>query len=207
MAHTFRKIVASAALAALSVGAHASVLTFEDVPLTTGPHFFLANFHGFKFGTNVLATTAWFYTDEVSAFYTPKSPSHYIATDFSLYTGAQFEATQSITSVTAFIFDGAWFTGQDKIRYQLYKSGLLVHTSTDSHSLTDTTPQFVNSGYTGLVDEVVIFGTQGYYALDDFTYNTGTGVPEPTSLALVLLACAVGAGAARHRSTADTAAA
>jgi hypothetical protein len=200
VAQTFRKIVASAALACLSVGAQAAVLTFEDVPLSTGRHFFLADYHGFTFGTNSLATNAWFYTDEVTSFYTPKSPTHFIATDFQLYNGTLFEATQSITSVTDFVFDGAWFTGQDQIRYQLYNNGVLVHTSTDSQLLNDTTPIFVNSGYTGLVDEVVILGTQGFYALDDFTYNTGTGVPEPTSLALVLLAGAVGVGATRRKA-------
>jgi hypothetical protein len=205
--YTFRNILASAALACLSVGAQASVLTFEDVPLSTGRHFFLADYHGFTFGTNNINTNAWFYTDEITPFYTPSSPTHFIATDYQLYTGTTFEATQSITSAVDFIFNGAWFTGQDQIRYQLYNNGSLVHTSADSLALNDSSPIFVNSGYTGLVDEVVILGTQGFYALDDFTYNEGTGVPEPTSLALVLLAGAVGVGATRRRAAAAVTAA
>jgi hypothetical protein len=181
------------------------VLTFEDVPLSTGAHFFVADYHGFKFGTNSSLTTQWFYTDQVSPDYLPQSPSHYIATTpvVGPPTGALFEAAQSITSVTDFVFDGAWFTGLgDNIRYQLYNNGVLVHASTDSQTFSDTAPIFAHSGYTGLVDEVVILGRIGFYALDDFTYNEGTGIPEPTSLALVLLAGAAGVGATRRRAAA-----
>ncbi len=198
------KVMATIAVACFSVGAaQASVLDFEDVFPATGPHFFLADYHGFRFGTNDIATTAWFYTDEVSTFYTPSSPTHFIATDFNLYPSAPtdpIQATQSITSTVAFKFDGAWFTGENAIRYELYSGGVLVHTSADSALLTDTIPLFVGSGYTGLVDEVKVFGRQGFYALDDFTYNTAVSIPEPTSLALVLLAGVAGVGAQRARS-------
>lgn len=198
MNRILRNFVTSAALASATVGAQAAVLTFEDMlPVATGPNFFLADYKGFKFGTNSIATTAWFYTDDVTVFYTPKSPTHYIATDFSLYTGAAFEATQSITSSVDFVFDGAWFSGEGQIYYQLYNNGSLVHTSGVSSALSDLLPIFVSSGFAGLVDELVIFGKQGFYALDDFTYNSR--VPEPTSLALVLLAGVLGVGVSRRR--------
>ena len=189
------------AMACVTSLAQASVLTFEDVPLPTGPHFFLADYHGFTFGTNNISTTAWFYTDEVSVFYAPNSPTHYVATDFQLYNGVPFEASQSITSAVDFLFNGAYFTGTDKIKYELYNNGLLVHTSIASAALSDTVPLFVASGYLGAVDEVKVLGVQGFYAMDDFTYNV-FNVPEPTSLALFGVAALAGLGATRRRSAA-----
>ncbi len=207
MTRNLCKFIASGALALATVGAQAAVLTFEDMlPFPTGEHFFVADYKGFKFGTNSVATNHWFYTDEVTPFYTPKSPTHFIATSGSPlfpFTGAPLEAAQSITSAVDFIFDGAWFSGFGQIQFKLYNNGILVHTSAVSGSLNDSTPIAVNSGYTGLVDELVVLGQQTFFAMDDFTFNTGRNlVPEPTSLALVLLAGAVGVGAARRRSAA-----
>lgn len=177
--------------------AHASVLTFDD--LGAGQAFFLSNYNGFMFGTNDIATTAWFHTDEASTFYKPHSGSVYIATDFSLYTAAPFGPTQPISNTTAFVFNGAWFTGGDPIVYQLYAGNTLVYTSGSSAILTNV-PQFVASGYSGLVNSVVIVGHQGYYALDDFTYNQTTTavVPEPGTVAL-FGAAALAAIVARRR--------
>ena len=202
MAQTFRKVITSAALAFAALGAQAAVLTFEDVPNLTGAHFFTADYNGFKFGDNLPATNHWFYTDEVTTFYTPKSPRHFVATDFQLFSGAAFDVAQSITSTVDFVFDGAWFSGEGQVQYRLFNNGVLVHTSAVSGVLNDSTPIAVDSGYTGLVDEVVVLGKQGFYAMDDYTYNTGKSllVPEPTSLALVLLAGVLGAGATRRRT-------
>lgn len=186
---------AAVALACVAQAGNASVLNFDDLTSTTLPDWFTADYHGFKFGTNNTATTAWFFTDEVSPFYTPTSGKQYISTDFSIHNGGLFEATQSITSATDFVFNGAYFTGGDQVRYQLYNNGVLKHTSADS-ALLDNSPVFVASGYNGLVDEIVILGTQGFYALDDLTYN----VPEPTSLALVLLAGVAGALTVRRKA-------
>lgn len=183
----FRTTLALAAAACLSSTAQADILTFEDLP-SGGPAYFVSDYHGFRFGTNNPQTTAWFYTDENNPFYTPQSPTHFLATDFTLYTGAAFEAAQSITSATDFVFNGAYFSGEGQIRYQLYNNGNLVWTSADSQALLNSPPIFVASGYSGLVDEVVILGKQGYYALDNFTYSEGTQVPEPSALSLVVLA-------------------
>jgi PEP-CTERM motif len=170
------------ALAAVcSVGmAQADVLTFEDRPNAAA--FFLADYQGFTFGTNNIATTAWFSTAEISTFYTPNSGSRYVSTDFQLYTGALWEATQAISSTTPFTFDGAWFSGGDQVRYELYSGNTLVFTSPDSPVLTAVNT-WVPSGHTGLVTSVVIVGRQGFYAMDDFTFNTP--IPEPTTFGMM----------------------
>jgi hypothetical protein len=188
------RAAAAVALACVAQAGNAAVLNFDDLTSTTLPDWFTADYHGFRFGTNNTATTAWFFTDEVSPNYGASSGNQYVSTDFNLYSGAPFEATQGITSAVDFVFNGAYFSGFDQIRYQLYNNGVLVHTSADS-ALLDATPRFVTSGYNGLVDEIVILGTQGLYAMDDFTYN----VPEPTSLALVLLAGVAGALTLRRK--------
>jgi len=199
MKNTFRTALALAAVACMGTTAQASVLTFEDLP-SGGAAFFVADYNGFRFGTNNSQTTAWFYTDEVTPFYTPQSPTHFIATDFTLYTGAPFEAAQSITSAVDFVFNGAYFSGEGQIRYQLYNNGALVYTSGDSVALTDSPAVFFASGYAGLVDEIVILGKQGFYALDNFTYNEPTQVPEPGALSLVMLAGLLGAVATRRKA-------
>jgi hypothetical protein len=177
-------VVAAAALA-IPVGASASVLTFDDL---AGSAFFGSAYHGFNFGTDNTQTTAWFYTDASGTTYQPHSGASYVGTDYSLYSGAQLEPTQAITSATSFIFNGAWFSGGDSIEYALYDGAQLVYTSAAPAQLTATS-QYVASGYAGLVTGVVILGKQGYYAMDDFTYNEAapaSAVPEPGNLALAL---------------------
>jgi hypothetical protein len=161
--------------------AQADVLTFDDLAATTA--WFTSNYQGFQFGTNSSQTTAWFYTNDVNAFYGPHSGGNYIATDYQLYIGGGlFDATQPISNSTPFKFDGAWFSGGDQVQYKLYSGSTLVFTSAVSPQLTATNI-FVPSGYTGLVTSVVVLGRQGYYAMDDFTFNTP--VPEPTTYGLM----------------------
>jgi hypothetical protein len=191
-----RTAAAAAVLATLVPVASADVLTFDD--LTNGPTFFTSDYNGFKFGTNNIADTAWFATDEISGFYPFKSASTVVSTDFGLYEpGNLHEATQGITSAADFTFQGAWFGGFSTITYKLYNNGNLVHTSAESGPLSDTSA-FVPSGYAGLIDEVVIVGEQGYYVMDDFTYNTPP-VPEPGTVALMLVGLAAVGSVVRRR--------
>jgi hypothetical protein len=180
MVAVFRKTALAVVIGCIGSAAHADVLNFDD--LGNALRFFTANYQGFKFGTNSAADTAWFHTGTATVDYTPHSGRVFAATDYQLYDNENpWEATQGITNTVDFTFDGAWFSGGDQVRYQLYNNGALVYTSADSAMLSAVS-SWVPSGYTGLVDEVVIVGRQGFYAMDDFTFNSP--VPEAGSLAL-----------------------
>lgn len=184
MVGALRNFCILASVLAATVPAKAAVLTFDDL---TGIQFFTSNYSGFQFGTNDIATTAWFHTDEISPSYSAYSLTQFIGTDSQLYDSSNpYQATQSITRATAFVFDGAYFSGSEPVGYQLLLNGALVFTTAPSSQLTNT-PIFVASGYAGAVDEVIVFGPQGFYGLDDFTYHAVSGVPEPATWAMMVL--------------------
>ena len=198
---TFTRLTLLTALVLTASVAQADVLTFDDLP--AGRDWFQADYHGFKFGTNNPITTAWFHTDETDGGslpeYEPKSGSHYIATDVGTpgFLGGTLEdpgPTQAITSALDFVFNGAYFTGFDLVRFDLYNNGALVHTSAavDLGVSGTTTPVFAASGYGLAIDEIRVVGTQGFFAMDDFTYTAANRIPEPSSLALLGLAAAAG---------------
>lgn len=204
----FRRIAAAAALVGAMPFASAAVLTFDDL---SGSSFFTSNYQGFQFGTNSAATNAFFYTNDTST-YPALSGSTFVAVDFSLYNNANFYqgttaaslagAQQLITSATPFVFNGASFAGSGRagetIGYRLYVGNSVVFTTATPVALSLTYTQ-VDSGYSGLVTGVEIFGHQGYYAMDNFTYNV-TAVPEPGTYALMVAGlAAVGGVAARRR--------
>ncbi len=193
------RICKMAVAAAMSLGmatAQAEVLTFDD--LGAGLAFFTSNYRGFQFGTNNAGTNAWFYTSFGTVDYVAHSGVVFASTDFRLYSGAPFQDTQPISSAVPFTFDGAWFTGDEQVRYKLFRNGELVFTSADSPALSSS-PIFVASGYAGAVDAVVVVAHQGYFAMDDFTFNTP--IPEPGNLALMSAGLAVlGLVLAKRRS-------
>ena len=84
------------------------------------------------------------------------------------------------------VFEGAWFAGygtQDGfsvVYFELYDDNALVHTSGSVDP--SATPQWLGSGYTGMVDEVKVVGYYGFFVMDDVQY-----VPEPASLSLLAL--------------------
>lgn len=172
------------ALASCVAPAGAAVLSFDDLPAAGGP--FLAPYDGFTFGTNNAATTAWHYSSSPgSIYYGPSSGAGYATADPALYQGGLLEEGQPISRQDPFIFQGAWITGINQIRYLLYNGDQFVFQSQDSPELGWKVPTYVPSGYDGPVTQVVIAGPQGYFAIDDFTYQLP--VPEPSSALLLAL--------------------
>ena len=194
-----RKLLLTLLTVAASSPAAATVLNFDDL---TGISYFTSNYGGFRLGTNNIADTAWFHSDEQTSFYAARSGSEYVATDFQLYTSNPFTTTQPISNTTPFVFNGAYFSGSDSVHYLLYLGNSLVYTSAPSADLTET-PTFVASGYNGLVNSVVIYGHQGFYALDDFTYNVPPvtpSVPEPATWAMMMVGMGAVGFAMRRKS-------
>lgn len=176
------RIALALAAGMLVLPASAEVLDFEGLAGNIG--FFRAPYQGFSFGDNNPQSNPWYYTNQVSPYYKPKSGTKYVGTDFRLYpSNTSLTPTQPITRDVDFVFDGAWFTGAEWIQYKLYLDGQLVHTSGVSAEL-NAVSQFVASGYGGMVDSVVVLATQGYYGMDDFTFYSAP-VPEAGSAALL----------------------
>lgn len=79
-------------------------------------------------------------------------------------------------------FDGACFNGYGTsngflpINFQLYLGGTLVHTSGSIDLDGSGTSQYLSSGYSGLVDRVVVQGFLGFFVMDDVTYDADGGM-------------------------------
>jgi len=129
---------------------------------------------------------AWEYWVYNSVFY----PTH---------SGAVSAFPREHDSLASFSFDsapfaGAWFSGPtfNSVQLELFNAGVLVHT-TASLDLSDTTAQFLTSGYTGLVDEVkVLSPNAAFYVMDDVTFGPAIGPasgpstsPEPAGCTLL----------------------
>lgn len=147
--------------------ASAAVINFDDL---TGDGPLPGNYQRFTW-------TGWTYYDTAQTPFTPASGATRIFADQS----------NSISSATDFIFNGSYLSGfePDTIEYELYKDGALVHTSSIFSSLSEA-PTYFASGYNGLVDKVVYKFTNGFFSVDNFTYNAST-VPEPESFAMLMI--------------------
>jgi hypothetical protein len=100
--------------------------------------------------------------------------------------GSTDEST-AIHFPTPVTFEGAYFAGYDiaPVTFQLSLGGALVATSA---TLTPSaTPVFLSSGYSGLVDTVIVASPRhNFFVMDDFTFNQASTVPEPETWALML---------------------
>jgi len=121
---------------------------------------------------------SWFVYDWTQYPYTPSSG-----------VGRTFESTVDYTPSWTFlldaVFNGAYFSGYSyaTVQMDLYLDNVLVW-STGVFAPSDV-PTFFATGYSGLVDKVVInTPSPDFWVMDDLTYNA-TAVPEPMTLLLL----------------------
>lgn len=184
------KLTAAACLF-LSVASvsYAATLTFED--LNPSPASFDVmpspyggfTFSGWFFGPDTLYTPASGMIDLFTDYADPNDPGAYVITN-----------NNAIAAASPFIFNGAAFSGFSGVTFELYLGGNLVHTSAtlpDAAGATAYLPTMLSSGYSLPVDTVKVSGVQGYYSMDDFSYQAVSSVPEPGSFALLGLGLGV----------------
>ena len=151
--------------------ASATVLTFEDIA-GDGP--VAANYGGLDWSHG-----DWSVFGGEQAPFTAASGSMRIATGFG-----DDDSASAIGLGAGKTFQGAWFAGYEDVTvtFKLYDHGALVATSTTL--ATSAKPTWLDSGYTGLVDQVIVASNaQDGFSMDDFTF--ATAVPEPASTALM----------------------
>ena len=192
MNKSLRKWVTGVAVACVAGTASADVLTFDDLGFEYVP----SSYQGFTFeGPRLSPTTStqyadWFYDD--NEFFFSSRPGSSLATFFNPDDLGATEESAAIKRSTSFLFNGAEFAGAATdegnptgftVRFAMYLAGNLVAVS-DEMLLTEPNGQFLNSGYSGQVDEIRVIGPLGYYEMDNFTFN----VPEPATGGLMLAA-------------------
>jgi len=170
-----RALVAGAVLALGAPFASADVLGFDDI----GSYGFLpTNYGGLDW-----SSSSWIAFGDAQDPYAAHSGDWRVSTDFG-----SSDADSTIRFLSASVFDGAWFSGYGDaaVTFELYLGGALVASSA---TLSPTgTASFLASGYSGLVDTVVVSSPlQAFYAMDDFTFHAPVAaVPEPQTWALML---------------------
>ncbi|MEH2002023.1 MAG: PEP-CTERM sorting domain-containing protein [Nostoc sp.] len=157
---------------AISTSANAStVVTFDDL---TGDNLLVPDgYGGIQWDNN------WIYYGFEQNPFNPESIPNRIYGNYGKWNGPSSIPFYFASPV---IFDGGYIAGSDAsvpASFSLYNGGTLQATSA---SLTPfSTPTFLSSDYTGLVDEVRVNWNNNTTVLDNVTYHTAA-VPEPASL-------------------------
>ena len=180
-----------------SLAVHATTLNFEDLNPVPATYDVMPSYGGFTFsnwlyGPDTVYTPASGSIDLFTDYADPNDPGAYVITN-----------NNSISRAADFYFDGAWFSGYSGVTFELWSDGVFLGafgSLPDAVGVDPYGPTFLASGYSGLVDTVVVSGVQGYYSMDDFSFrlpDTGWNIPEPASLGLALLALGIVTAQAR----------
>ncbi|HEY8101142.1 MAG TPA: PEP-CTERM sorting domain-containing protein [Burkholderiaceae bacterium] len=169
-----KTLLVSAAVACTSLSAHATVLDFEG--LTTDSAISLntavTNYGGFQWSSD-------FYLYNFPAYSTPTHSGNYgIVDNFGT-------SPVSMSSTTAFSFDGAWLAGwgfnaPSSVTINAYDSLNNLIGSSGPIAITTNVETFANVTFNN-VNRIDFVGGQ-FYTIDDITVNA---VPEPATLALL----------------------
>ena len=173
------KISAALAIALAAPFASATVLTFDDL---TGQSVMVNGYGGFDW-------TGWSHYDWAQSPFNPSSGSTRLYNDNN---------NASISSASAFTLEGAYFSGQAAVSFNMYLGNSLVASS--GWLTTTSTPTFLSSSYNGLIDKIVVNSNQpNFFTLDDLTVNSVSAVPEPETYAMLLAGLGVMGAVARRR--------
>lgn len=147
-----------------------TVQTFEDIPCV---------------GDNVGMYGSVNYNNQWTCYSFPQDPYNPHSGTGRIYTSgtaAPFDFTGGPVT-----FDGAWFAGHTdvSVNFTLLLGSISVWTS--GTMFTSNVPTFLASGYSGMVDGVLVLSNRpGFYVMDDVTFNSPTSVvPEPASVLLL----------------------
>ena len=218
MTVTLKPLLVASTLALAAGTATATVLDFDTLTRPGDPaavrDFFQAPYGGANFGVIPTSNPAyklggsWFWSRDISAL--SNSPSTSASTEYPVdangvpIVGSPTQQSEKVRFTGGNVnFIGAWFKGLDVIdvRFHLFLNDIDIWQSAFA-TLNDGTAGgaavFLASGYAGPVDAVTVEGYQGYFAMDDFTFNA-VSVPEPGSIGLALLALGGLLATARRR--------
>lgn len=180
--------VAAATLCASA--ASATVLTFDDL---SGSGQLADGYQGITWNGQ------WTYYDAAQDPYNPASGAERI---FNFTADGERPQDAAFSFGSAVVFDGAYFAGVDitNVNFDLYLGASLVHSSAAYSP--NASPAFLASGYSGLVDKVVVHdtgfdGLYDYYVMDDVTFHSA--VPEPITWALMVGGFGMAGAALRRR--------